>query len=699
MLPKDHYANQERSTFPYAAKFGCLSVTMLCLIVSGCPIAADLDGDGVLNGDDNCPLTINADQQNSDGQSWGDACDADSDGVHDSADNCPNTANPEQLDSDNDGTGDACTGTTAGDGDVELVGFIPTAGEARDVAVDVSRELAFVASDQFGLTIFDVAEPATPVALGSLVPPFPGKKVAIDGSMAVVTGGGLHVVDVSDPTAPRTMGLLEGAMSRDVALGGNHAYVGVNVPGNPSHTELAVVDLTTPSNPTVLTQFDLPIGEIEVVGSLLYVTVTSQELRIFDVSNPSAPQLLDAFGVPGVANNLEVRGNLAYVGNGDATYVIDVSDPRDPALLATVPFGGGVMGVDNNRLCLTKGDNFRIIDVSNPAAAVLLGTGASYNAWGLAIGGQTAFLASPSLRMGGLLAVDISIPSSQSLIARVHRGNGGNGISADGSLAVTTGNGLQVIDVSDQAVPTVVSAVEGVVNEVSLGGGYAYVSLTVPGNPSHTELVVVDLRVPAQPSIATQFVLPIADLEVVGSLLYVTTVTELRIFDVSNPSAPQLRDAVATPDVAGRLRVKGKLAYVGNSSSTLVIDVNDPRNAFLVDTIPFGGWKMEVEDGRLYVVHGDEFEIVDVSNPAAPVLLGQGESFSAWGIEAVGDLMFLASPDNGGEVIVYDVSDPTSPEVSQRFRTPGGARSITADGNFVYVGDDAATLDIFQLGL
>jgi len=69
----------------------------------------DNDGDGVLNGVDNCPNTPNADQADSDDNGIGDVCqDTDNDGIIDIDDNCPGIANPDQNDVDGDGVGDAC---------------------------------------------------------------------------------------------------------------------------------------------------------------------------------------------------------------------------------------------------------------------------------------------------------------------------------------------------------------------------------------------------------------------------------------------------------------------------------------------------------------------------------------------------------------------------------------------------------------
>ncbi len=71
----------------------------------------DDDGDGVPDGSDNCPMTFNPDQLNTDTlMDGGDACDddADEDGVDNPMDNCPVTPNNSQLDGDMDGVGDVC---------------------------------------------------------------------------------------------------------------------------------------------------------------------------------------------------------------------------------------------------------------------------------------------------------------------------------------------------------------------------------------------------------------------------------------------------------------------------------------------------------------------------------------------------------------------------------------------------------------
>lgn len=107
----------------------------------------DVDGDGVLDGADNCVRIANPGQVDSDGDGKGDACgliclagdrtnkdldrdriddgcdpcprapqqdaqgrvlDEDADGAYDACDNCPGTPNADQANGDNDALGDAC---------------------------------------------------------------------------------------------------------------------------------------------------------------------------------------------------------------------------------------------------------------------------------------------------------------------------------------------------------------------------------------------------------------------------------------------------------------------------------------------------------------------------------------------------------------------------------------------------------------
>ncbi|MEB8345731.1 thrombospondin type 3 repeat-containing protein [Flavobacteriaceae bacterium KMM 6898] len=87
-------------------------------VIEGFQDDDDDDNDGINDDVDNCPLTGNANQLDTDNDGFGDVCDLDDDGdgIADKDDNCPLIANADQLDGDSDGIGDVCDSDLDNDG-------------------------------------------------------------------------------------------------------------------------------------------------------------------------------------------------------------------------------------------------------------------------------------------------------------------------------------------------------------------------------------------------------------------------------------------------------------------------------------------------------------------------------------------------------------------------------------------------------
>ena len=107
-------------------RLAVLCVLALALAASAAaahPEPNDVDGDLVLNAQDNCPEAYNPTQADVDGDGVGNVCDptydSDGDGFFDTGeprDNCPPVANPDQADSNGNGVGDPCDTDRDGDG-------------------------------------------------------------------------------------------------------------------------------------------------------------------------------------------------------------------------------------------------------------------------------------------------------------------------------------------------------------------------------------------------------------------------------------------------------------------------------------------------------------------------------------------------------------------------------------------------------
>lgn len=129
----------------------------------------DKDGDWILNNVDNCPLTPNKDQKDTDKDLLGDVCDidpknrnpllgdSDYDGIDDERDNCPFTRNPDQSDTNSDGRWDACSDDD-GDGLLGSVDNCPSVPNRDQKDVNVNNVGDVCESDRDKDGLFDIMD-------------------------------------------------------------------------------------------------------------------------------------------------------------------------------------------------------------------------------------------------------------------------------------------------------------------------------------------------------------------------------------------------------------------------------------------------------------------------------------------------------------------------------------------------------------
>ena len=99
---------------------------------------------------------------------------------------------------------------------------------------------------------------------------------------------------------------------------------------------LQVFDVSDPTSPTKLATFDTPgqtLG-VTVKGNLAYVADGQAGLQIVDLSNPSAPRVVGGFATERPARSVAVAGSLVLVVVGEGDYWgDDQSDGADREVL------------------------------------------------------------------------------------------------------------------------------------------------------------------------------------------------------------------------------------------------------------------------------------------------------------------------------------------------------------------------------
>lgn len=174
LLPTGIYRAEVTVSDP--AGYALTKVLPIKVTVNYASLPSDVDGDGVLDADDNCPFNVNADQADDDGDDIGDVCDvcpeidsadqsdADNDGVGDACDNCLDTGNAEQLNRDGDSLGDACDNCPLVVNDSQADADEDEIGDACDnCPADENPDQADTDEDGIGDVCDDIVGPNTSV--------------------------------------------------------------------------------------------------------------------------------------------------------------------------------------------------------------------------------------------------------------------------------------------------------------------------------------------------------------------------------------------------------------------------------------------------------------------------------------------------------------------------------------------------------
>jgi hypothetical protein len=457
------------------------------------------------------------------------------------------------------------------------VGFYDTPGWANDVAV--AGGYAYVADADEGLRVVDVSAPAGPVEVGFYDTPGFACGVAVAGGYAYVTdeGSGLRVVDVSNPAAPVEVGFYDTpGYARGVAVAGGYAYVA-------DDGSLRVVDVSNPAAPTEVGFYGTPgyAEDVAVAGDYAYVADTWSPLWVVDVSSPAAPAEVGFYNTLGMAHGVAVAGSYAYVVDAwdRDLWVVDVSNPATPVEvgLYNTPGHGSDVVVRGDYAYVADGDvwdgsqwvggDLRIIDISDPATLTEVGFyDTPGGGQGVAVAGDYAYVADTDR---GLRVVNVSNPTAPVEVGFCETRDSAHNVAVAGDYAYVThnpmwdgsqwvGGGLQVVEVSDPAVPTEVGFYDtpGWANDVAVAGGYAN----------------------------------IADAPVQDGSQWANG--GLRVVDVSNPAAPVESGFFETPRFAEGVAVAGGYAYVadGDGGGLRVVDVSNPAALTEVGFYNTLGW-------------------------------------------------------------------------------------------------------------
>ena len=228
---------------------------------------------------------------------------------------------------------------------------------------------------------------------------------------------------------------------------------------------------------------------------------------------------------------------------------------------------------------------------------------------------------------------------------------------------------------------------------------------------------------------------------------YVAGLHTFTVHDLSDPANPVERGSHTFPQEIWGFRLDGDRAYVGANFFGLgIVDISDPDNVVVLGQHKsLGQTKIgDVAAGKVGLIdHMEGFVLIDVSDETAPEGIGSyfldgyardvvtagtiayaTDSPSGLYVfdlarpglpEPIGVVHAPAAPRDievsvgegdrptlivgagGGDLQVYDVSDPAAPRKLSWFVTPGTATRVSVDGSLAYVADTEAGVQVVDL--
>jgi hypothetical protein len=249
--------------------------------------------------------------------------------------------------------------------------------------VDVSGDLACVASDGYGMVLLDVSSPSQPVQLGAIdtTRKVVSHAVALADSFAYMgyspSLGNFKTIDISDPSRPvRAGGVNLFNWPEAMVLRDGFAYVAesnrfevVNVarprepvlvgscalPGTPLKLTLGdsvayaatfgvqCINIVNPDNPYVAGVYSTRVSGMDIADTVLYGAGPYTGLIALSIADPVIPRLLDSLHLSDTLwwNDVVVVDTLAYVG-GERLWAVNIADPQNlrlvPGISWTPPY-------------------------------------------------------------------------------------------------------------------------------------------------------------------------------------------------------------------------------------------------------------------------------------------------------------------------------------------------------------------------
>ncbi len=559
--------------------------------------------------------------------------------------------------------------------------------------------------DDTTLKIVSYADPANPTVVGTWSDgnSIAAVKISPNDHIAYVFGSSnLRILDISNPQQPTVLN----GQGTDLGIFAISDVVSASE-GKKFYISwiygIAGVDVSTPAAPVSLGNYVMGGSGYGVAVSpnndRAYLADNGYGLVAFGLANGHLTAPVGTWNYPASKVVLSANGNVAYVmrPNSSLLYVVSVEDVNEMSQITTVDLQHPLTDLQVNKSRLFVADNndrFHVLDISNPVQPILKATLAVGQIGHLAVAPEdsTAFVSvNGALKVVDIGTYRLNLPQDSALQPVALYINDAETtatcpqppancltLTSDSSNPAYVPNQAQNISfVGNGNVRTVT------VTPVSSVGGSSIVALTVHDNDGGlaTKRINVVNSLNEPPNLFVKDLTP--DVSLLGTFrgdgltgvcrgpsadrVYVSATSGFYVVDISNPYSPRVEGFIGGFSAsAAAISADGNTAFVAVGSAGLkIIDLSIPANPSILSTLGIGYASMlaiSPDRNTLYVAGSFAgCRMLDVSSPHTPVSLGQvGGGYISSAIALSADGQKLAFVELA-KVTVVDLSTPVSP--------------------------------------
>jgi hypothetical protein len=311
---------------------------------------------------------------------------------------------------------------------------------------------------------------------------------------------------------------------------------------------------------------------------------------------------------------------------------------------------------------------------------------------GIVVSGDVAYV--PNAR-DSLLVFDVTDPLVMQSVGSAPMTElywRGMAISGDVLFVGQLASGFDIFDISDPLAPVGIGTMT--LDEqprcIAIEGAYAYVC-------DEDHLRVIDI---------SNFLAPVFlgehwvswgnDVVVLGGVAYVADGTVgVRVYDVSDPTAPTLLTTKSTYGRAVGIEARDDLVFVADDTGVVVLAVDDPASPVTIDRIhDLGAQQLTLDGERALVLSDEGLYVLGIAGTGHLEVLGRCGMHEPLGVAPHGVHAIVAAGDQG--VHVVDVSNPANPA---RHVIPAeyGAGDVAVRGHLALIAADWYRLRVFDV--